>query len=79
MKLSLGYSPCPNDSFIFYAINAKKVARDISWDIQLHDVEALNQLAKKSFLDISKISYHAFGYFTNDYVMLRSGGALGKG
>jgi len=79
MKLSLGYSPCPNDSFIFYAIKAKKVAKDIAWDIQLHDVEALNQLAKKSYLDISKISYHAFGYFVDDYIMLRSGGALGKG
>ena len=79
MKITLGYSPCPNDSFIFYALAANKVAKDIAWDIKLLDVEALNQLAKTNSLDLSKISYHAYGHFAKDYIMLSAGGALGKG
>ena len=77
--LSLGYSPCPNDCFIFYALAHGKVTSDFRWSIRLEDVEALNQLAKKGALDVTKISYHAFGHLTDDYVMLRSGGALGNG
>ena len=79
MTLSLGYSPCPNDCFIFYALAHGKVAPDMRFEITLDDVEALNQLAKKSALDLTKISYHAYGHLTPDYVMLRAGGALGKG
>ena len=79
MNLSLGYSPCPNDCFIFYALAHGKVANDIEWQIRLEDVEALNQLAKQSVLDVSKISYHAYAHLIKDYVMLPSGGALGKG
>ena len=79
MKLSLGYSPCPNDCFIFYALAHGKVMPEINWQIALDDVEALNQLAKQKELDVSKVSYHAYAYLLEDYVMLRSGGALGKG
>ncbi len=79
MKLSLGYSPCPNDCFIFYALAHGKVMPEVDWQIVLDDVEALNQLAKQRKLEISKISYHAYAYLLEDYVMLRSGGALGKG
>jgi 1,4-dihydroxy-6-naphthoate synthase len=79
MKLSLGYSPCPNDCFIFYALAHSKVASDIEWQIRLEDVEALNQLAKQNVLDASKISYHAYAHLMKDYVMLSAGGALGKG
>jgi 1,4-dihydroxy-6-naphthoate synthase len=84
MKLSLGYSPCPNDCFIFYALahsklKPSKVSPDITWDIRLEDVEALNQLARQNVLDVSKISYHASAHLLKDYVMLRAGGALGKG
>ncbi len=79
MNLSLGYSPCPNDSFIFYALANQKIAKNINWDIRLLDVEALNQLAKMSILDLSKISYHAYGHFAKEYIMLSAGGALGKG
>ena len=77
--LSLGYSPCPNDCFIFYALAHGEVAPDFRWNISLKDVEALNQLAQKGTLDVTKISYHAFGHLTDGYVMLRSGGALGNG
>jgi 1,4-dihydroxy-6-naphthoate synthase len=79
MPLSLGFSPCPNDCFIFYALAHGKVASDMKWKVRLEDVEALNQLAKQSVLDVSKISYHAYAHLTHDYVMLSSGGALGKG
>ncbi len=79
-KLSLGYSPCPNDTFIFYALMHNKVScADIEFIEQLEDVETLNQLALQSQLDLTKISYHAFGHLRENYVLLRSGGALGRG
>ncbi len=79
-QLTLGYSPCPNDTFIFYALVHGKVPCDaVNFIEQLEDVETLNQLALKSRLDLTKISYHAFGHLRNDYVLLRSGGALGRG
>ena len=78
-ELSLGYSPCPNDCFIFYALAHDKVAIGTHWQVRLEDVEALNQLARQGALDITKVSYHAYGHLTEDYVMLRSGGALGRG
>jgi 1,4-dihydroxy-6-naphthoate synthase len=77
--LSLGYSPCPNDCFIFYALAHGKAAPALSWGIRLEDVEALNQFARQGSLDVTKVSYHAYGHIRNDYVMLRSGGALGVG
>ena len=77
--LSLGYSPCPNDCFIFYALAHEKVPSELSWQVRLEDVEALNQLARQGALDVTKISYHAYGHLTDDYIMLRSGGALGNG
>jgi 1,4-dihydroxy-6-naphthoate synthase len=79
MNLSLGYSPCPNDCFIFYALAHGKIVSKINWQVRLEDVEALNQLAKQSVLDVSKISYHAYTHLMKDYVMLPAGGALGKG
>lgn len=78
--ISLGYSPCPNDTFIFYAmIHGKVPTDDLTFNEVLLDVEALNQKALKVELDLSKISYHAFGRLRSDYCLLRSGGALGKG
>lgn len=79
MSLSLGYSPCPNDTFIFYALAHGKASLDEPLEIILDDVEALNQRAKRGALDVTKISYHAYGHLSEDYVMLRSGGALGEG
>jgi len=78
--LTLGYSPCPNDTFIFYAlIHAKIRVPGIHLREQLADVETLNQLALESKLDITKISYHALGRLREHYALLRSGGALGRG
>ena len=78
--LSLGYSPCPNDTYIFYALTHGKVAvPGYSIDERLEDVETLNQLALDGLLDLTKISYHALGHLRERYVLLHSGGALGRG
>jgi 1,4-dihydroxy-6-naphthoate synthase len=77
--LSLGYSPCPNDTFIFYPIVHGKIdTGDLRFKEVLLDVETLNKMALRSEFDITKISYHAFGYLREDYCLLRSGGALGR-
>ncbi len=78
--LSLGYSPCPNDTFIFYALVHRKIQTgDLSFTEILDDVETLNRLAGDAKLDITKVSFHAFGHLRSDYCLLRSGGALGNG
>lgn len=78
--LSLGYSPCPNDTFIFYALVHGKIdTGDLQFKEILLDVETLNQMAVKGELDITKVSYNAFGNLREDYCLLRSGGALGRG
>lgn len=78
--LSLGYSPCPNDTFIFYALAHGKVdTKNLKFKEVLFDVETLNQKAQQAELDLTKISYHAFGHLRKKYLALRAGGALGKG
>jgi 1,4-dihydroxy-6-naphthoate synthase len=77
---TLGYSPCPNDTFIFYAMMHGKVATgDMFFDEVLLDVETLNMKALKSSLDLTKISFHVYGHVNSDYIFLRAGGALGRG
>jgi len=79
-KLSLAYSTCPNDTFIFYALAHRKIdLGDLSFDITLNDVEHLNQEAKKGIVDISKLSFTAIGHLMDTYGLLRSGAALGRG
>ncbi|WP_223913344.1 1,4-dihydroxy-6-naphthoate synthase [Geobacter sp. AOG1] len=78
--MSLGFSPCPNDTFIFNALIHGLVAcGGYRFREQLEDVETLNRLVLAGALDISKISYHLLGFIRDDYVLLRSGGALGRG
>jgi 1,4-dihydroxy-6-naphthoate synthase len=78
MNFSLGFSPCPNDCFIFDALVHKKIdTQGLDFDVVMEDVEALNQRAFKGDLDITKLSYHAFLYLTNQYALLNSGSALG--
>lgn len=80
MKLSLGFSPCPNDTFIFDAMIHNKVDTEgLSFEVSYEDVETLNQKAFKTELDITKLSYHAYAYLTENYVLLHSGSALGYG
>ena len=80
MKLTLGYSPCPNDTFIFDALVNKKIDREgLEFDVVLEDVETLNQWSFDGKLDITKLSYPAFFQNPDKYVLLNSGAALGKG
>ncbi len=80
MKFSLGFSPCPNDTFIFDAlVNHKIDTEGFEFDVVLEDVQTLNQWAMEGKLDFSKISYGVLPVVTRDYAVLESGGALGKG
>ncbi len=80
MKLTLGFSPCPNDTFIFDALVNKKIDTwGLEFDVVLEDVQTLNEWALKRKLDISKISYGVLPLVINKYILLNSGGALGKG
>lgn len=79
MKLTLGISPCPNDTFIFDAMVNKKIDTEgLSFDLIMADVEKLNTLAFQHALDITKLSYYAYAHVTNQYVLLDAGSALGK-
>ena len=79
-SLTLGYSPCPNDTFIFYALIHDKIdTKNLKFKETLLDVETLNQKALHTELDLTKISYHAFGHVRKNYCLLRAGGALGRG
>ena len=79
-NITIGFSPCPNDTFIFDALVHHKIDTEgLDFDVYLGDVEDLNKKAFNAELDITKISYHAYGYLTNNYVLLNSGSALGKG
>lgn len=78
MKLTIGYSPCPNDCFIFDALVHNKIDTEgLQFEVRLEDVESLNQKALHGYLDITKLSYHAYAYALNHYILLRSGSALG--
>lgn len=80
MKLSLGFSPCPNDTFIFDALIHHKIDTEgLEFDVYFDDVETLNQKALKGVLDISKLSFHAFAHVAAQYALLDSGSALGFG
>lgn len=80
MKLTLGFSPCPNDTFIFDALVNKKIdAKNFDFDVVLEDVQTLNNWALQEKLDITKISYGVLPLVMKNYDLLESGGALGKG
>ena len=80
MKLTLGFSPCPNDTFIFDALIHHKIDTEgLDFEVFYDDVETLNQKAFRGELDITKLSYHAFAYIVYKYVLLDAGSALGFG
>ncbi len=79
MKLSLGFSPCPNDCFIFDALVHNRIDLEgLEFEPRLADVEALNSAAFSGDADITKLSFHAYAYCTRDYVLLDAGSALGN-
>jgi 1,4-dihydroxy-6-naphthoate synthase len=79
MKLTLGFSTCPNDTFIFDAMVHKRIDTEgLEFELVLADVEELNKAAFDHQIDISKLSYHAYAYIADNYVLLDSGSALGN-
>ncbi len=79
MKLSLGFSPCPNDCFMFDAIVNKRIDLEgLEFAERLADVEALNEAAFAGEADVTKLSYHAYAYCAASYVLLDAGSALGR-
>jgi 1,4-dihydroxy-6-naphthoate synthase len=80
MKLSLGFSPCPNDTFIFDALVNRKIdTGPFEFDVVLEDIQTLNQCAAEGRLDVTKLSFPAFFQNEERYEMLDAGAALGKG
>ncbi|MCU7548395.1 1,4-dihydroxy-6-naphthoate synthase [Chitinophagaceae bacterium LB-8] len=80
MKLRLGFSPCPNDTFIFDALVNHKIDTDgLEFEVYLEDVETLNQWAIEGRLDATKLSFPALFRNVSQYTILSSGSALGKG
>ncbi|MEI6050764.1 MAG: 1,4-dihydroxy-6-naphthoate synthase [Bacteroidota bacterium] len=78
MKLTLGFSPCPNDTFIFDAMVHDRIDTEgLEFDYFLADVEELNRKALSSEVDITKISFHAYAFAAQNYLILDSGSALG--
>ena len=77
--LTLGFSPCPNDCFIFDALIHHKIDTEgLTFEVILEDVEALNKKAFEGKLSITKLSYHAYAYLTGKYQLLNAGSALGN-
>ncbi len=80
MKLTLGFSPCPNDTFIFDAmVNGLIDTNGLTFEYVMEDVETLNLWAKEGKLDITKLSYNTFLHTIDKYALLHSGSALGNG
>ncbi|HKB12745.1 MAG TPA: 1,4-dihydroxy-6-naphthoate synthase, partial [Vicinamibacterales bacterium] len=78
MKLSLGFSPCPNDCFMFDAIVNRRIDLEgLEFAVHLEDVESLNAAALSGQAQVTKVSYHAYAYCVQRYVLLDAGSALG--
>ena len=78
--IRLGFSPCPNDTFIFYALTHGRIDTEgLAFEYFTADVEALNSLALRGGADLLKVSYHAWLYLEGRYALLDAGSALGFG
>ena len=78
-RLELAYSPCPNDTFIFTPWVEGRIAGAPPVVERYEDIDTLNQIALRGEPDIVKVSFHALGHLRDNYYLLRSGGALGRG
>jgi len=79
MTLTLGFSPCPNDCFMFDAMVHRRIDLEgLDFDVRMADIEALNSAAFAGAVDITKLSFHAYAYCADDYVLLDAGSALGR-
>jgi len=79
MQLKIGYSTCPNDTYIFAGLSRTEKSGPMTFEPVLADVETLNQWAFKKRLDVTKLSFFALGLVQESYGLLYSGGALGRG
>ena len=80
MTLSLGFSPCPNDCFMFDAIVHRRIDLEgLDFTVVMEDVEALNRAAFAGDVDVTKLSYHAYAYCADRFALLDAGSALGRG
>jgi len=79
MQLSLAYSPCPNDTFLFYHLVHSNLSSHFQVKEELHDVEHLNQKAVQAFYDVTKLSFFACFHVLENYILLNTGSALGRG
>ena len=79
MTLTLGFSPCPNDCFMFDAMVHKRIDLEgLEFDVRMADIEALNAAAFAGQIDVTKLSFHAYAYCIGNYVLLDAGSALGR-
>jgi len=79
MKLTLGFSPCPNDCFMFDAMVHRRIDLEgLEFDVRMADIEALNAATFAGQIDVTKLSFHAYAYCIGDYVLLDAGSALGR-
>ncbi len=79
MTLTLGFSPCPNDCFMFDAmVHGRVDCEGLDFDVRMADIEALNAAAFAGEADVTKLSFHAYAYCADDYVLLDAGSALGR-
>lgn len=76
---TIGFSPCPNDTFIFDAMINNRLPENDTWNPHLLDVEALNKNAAVGLYDVTKMSFAAFAYVSDKYQILNAGSALGRG
>src|SRR5215510_10914897 len=79
MTLTLGFSPCPNDCFMFDAMVHKRIDLEgLDFAVRMADIEALNAAAFAGQVDVTKLSFHAYAYCIGNYVLLDAGSALGR-
>lgn len=78
-ELTLAYSPCPNDTFLFYHLIHEGISENFSVKEELHDVEKLNQYSELGTFDVTKLSFFAYFHVIEGYSLLNSGSALGRG
>ena len=80
MEITLAYSPCPNDTFMFHGVATGRLRLEgLEFDVHLHDVETLNRMAQAGVYDVTKMSFHAWLLAAQRYEMLGAGAAMGYG
>ena len=80
MRIKIGYSPCPNDTFIFGALVHGLIdTKGIVFEPYLADVQELNEFASEQILDVTKLSFYAYCKYEAFYYLLEAGSALGRG